>query len=132
MSWIRSSDTVPELAIRKSLHALGFRFRLHGRKLPVKPDIILPRHRTVVFVHGCFWHRHGGCKVATTPKSNTDFWVEKFGRNVARDARVAAELAAQGWNVLVAWECELNTREKSAATARQIARDIRGDPAETA
>lgn len=92
MSRIRSTNTKPEVALRKALHRLGFRFRLHGRVLPGKPDIVLPKYRTAIFVHGCFWHRHVGCKVATTPKSNTEFWVDKFGRNTARDAIKQAQL----------------------------------------
>jgi len=127
MSRIRSRDTKPEIALRKSLHRLGFRFRLHGHRLPGKPDIVLPRYRTVIFVHGCFWHRHEGCKVATTPKSNTDFWLEKFDRNVARDARNAEELAKAGWRVLVVWECDLNAPLKVQSTAADLAISIRSD-----
>ena len=96
MSRIRSSNTSPEVALRSALHALGLRFRLHRKDLPGKPDIVLPQYRTAIFVHGCFWHRHEGCKVATTPKSNTEFWVEKFARNVARDLRSREALEAQG------------------------------------
>lgn len=123
MSRIRAKDTAPEVALRKALHALGFRYRLHV-KLPGKPDIVLPRHKAVVFVHGCFWHRHAGCKVASTPKSNTAFWQEKFERNVQRDARVQDELEAAGWRVLIAWECELTGKGKAAAAASRIAREL--------
>lgn len=125
MSRIRSSNTSPELALRRALHALGFRFRLHCKDLPGKPDIVLPRYKTVVFVHGCFWHRHVGCKVATTPKSNTEFWVDKFDRNVARDTRSIGLLEAQGWKVIIAWECELSSARKAADTALRIAAEIR-------
>ncbi|MCG7349443.1 very short patch repair endonuclease [Sphingomonas sp. ACRSK] len=125
MSRIRSRDTSPEVALRKALHALGFRFRLDNRKLPGKPDIVLPRYKAAIFVHGCFWHRHEGCKVATTPKSNTQFWIDKFARNVSRDARVIGELQAMGWRVLVAWECELGPRGKVAARAMELAASIR-------
>lgn len=125
MSRIRSRDTRPEIALRKGLHALGLRFRLDNRKLPGKPDIVLPRHKSVVFVHGCFWHRHEGCKVATTPKSNTDFWVQKFDRNVARDARVTGDLEALGWRVFVVWECELDSGRKASAAALKLASAIR-------
>jgi DNA mismatch endonuclease (patch repair protein) len=124
MSRIRSTNTKPEVALRKALHRLGFRFRLHGNRLPGKPDIVLPKYRTAIFVHGCFWHRHGGCKVATTPKSNTAFWIDKFDRNVARDAAAVVELQAAGWKVLVAWECDLRTSEKAAAKAREIGEEI--------
>jgi DNA mismatch endonuclease (patch repair protein) len=125
MSRIRSSNTSPELALRRALHALGLRFRLHRKDLPGKPDIVFPRYKTVVFVHGCFWHRHAGCKVATTPKSNTGFWIEKFDRNVARDSRSRELLEAQGWKVVVAWECELGSRRKAADAALRIADEIR-------
>lgn len=124
MSRIRSKDTAPEFALRRALHALGFRFRIHRKDLPGKPDIVLPRHRVVIFVHGCFWHRHAGCGIATTPKSNTEFWVEKFERNVARDARSIDLLKAQGWRVIVAWECELASARKAADTAVRISREI--------
>lgn len=110
MSKIRSKDTKPELIVRKHLHALGFRYRLHPKKLPGHPDICLPKYNTVVFVHGCFWHRHEGCKIATTPKSNVEFWETKFRRNVERDLRVREQLQQLGWRVLVVWECELKTR----------------------
>ena len=92
MSRIRSKDTQPELALRKALHMQGFRYRLHGAGLPGKPDLVFPRYKTVVFVHGCFWHRHEGCRIATTPKSNTQFWTDKFERNAARDIRSQALL----------------------------------------
>lgn len=130
MSRIRSKDTSPELALRKALHALGLRFRVHDKRLPGKPDIVLPRFKTVVLVQGCFWHRHGGCKVATTPKSNTSFWQEKFERNVERDRRNAAALNALGWKVLIAWECELASQRKAEAAARRIASEI-GHPSAT-
>lgn len=130
MSRIRSKDTAPEVALRRALHALGLRFRLHRRDLPGRPDIVLPRHRVAIFVHGCFWHRHTGCGIATTPKSNTLFWVEKFERNVARDARSIVLLEAEGWKVLVVWECELASGQKAAAAALRISREVRYDGAE--
>ena len=125
MSRIRSQDTKPELALRKALHRFGFRFRLHDRHLPGKQDIVLPKNRTVIFVHGCFWHRHKGCKIATTPKSNTKFWIEKFDRNVARDARNSSELAIEGWRVIIAWECDLSSPAKVLAKATELAEEIR-------
>ena len=106
MSRIRSRDTSPERIVRSILHGLGFRFRLHGRKLPGRPDVVLPRHRTVVLVHGCFWHRHSRCRFAYTPKSNLPFWLQKFDENVARDRRAAKALRAEGWKVITVWECE--------------------------
>jgi DNA mismatch endonuclease (patch repair protein) len=126
MSRIRSRDTKPEVALRKALHKLGLRFRLHANSLPGKPDIIFRNHRTAIFVHGCFWHRHQGCKVATTPKSNTKYWIEKFDRNVARDAATIARLEEAGWRVIVAWECELSSAEKVAGKASEIAALLRG------
>lgn len=127
MSRIRSRNTKPEVALRSALHRRGIRFRLHGHRLAGKPDVVLPRHRTVLFVHGCFWHRHAGCKVATTPKSNTEFWVAKFDRNVARDAKVVQQLQANGWRVIVAWECDLGSEAKIATTADHIASVIRAE-----
>lgn len=125
MARIRSSNTSPELALRRELHRLGLRFTLGNKKLPGKPDLVFPRHSAIVFVHGCFWHRHQGCSICTTPKSNTPFWQEKFDRNVARDARVSAELDAMGWRVFVAWECELQSGVRARATAEQLGGMIR-------
>lgn len=127
MARIRGTDTQPELVLRKELHRAGLRYRLHARQLPGRPDLVLPRHRAVVFVHGCFWHRHGGCAIATTPKSNTAFWQEKFSRNVARDRSVTERLQAEGWRVFVAWECELASRTKARRTAERLAASIRGE-----
>ncbi len=127
MAAIRSKDTSPELALRKALHALGLRYLVNDRRLPGKPDLVLPRHRAVVFVHGCFWHRHQGCKVASTPKSNTEFWAEKFTRNVARDVRVKAELEGKGWCVFTVWECSLQSATRVKDTAERLAKQIRGD-----
>lgn len=116
MARIGQQDTAPELAVRRSLHSLGYRFRLHRRDLPGKPDITLPRHRLAVLVHGCFWHRHPGCRYAYTPKTRVGFWTHKFDQNVARDKRVDRELLALGWTVLTVWECE--TFDSSALTQR--------------
>lgn len=124
MSRIRSKDSQPELALRRVLHRLGLRYRLHATNLPGKPDLVFPRYKAVVFVHGCFWHRHRGCKIATTPKSNTPFWVEKFDKNVARDSRVTTTLEKLGWRVFVVWECEL-TPTKVQATGELLARLLR-------
>ncbi len=107
MAAIRGRNTSPELKIRSLLHHLGFRFRLHRRTLPGSPDIVLPRHRTVVFVHGCFWHRHPGCRYTTTPKTRADFWAKKFEQNKERDQRQQMQLRELGWSVMVVWECEL-------------------------
>lgn len=125
MSRIRSRDTKPEIALRKALHGLGFRFRVQKTGLVGKPDLVLPKYRCVIFVHGCFWHRHPGCKVATTPKSNTEFWVEKFTRNVDRDQRVSKQLEEDGWHVMTVWECELDTDSKALSTAAMLGRELR-------
>lgn len=110
MSRIRSKNTKPEIVVRHHLHALGFRYRLHSPKLPGHPDIVLPRWHTVIFIHGCFWHRHEGCRKASTPKSNVEFWTAKFERNVARDRKEHAALEAAGWHVIVLWECEIKSK----------------------
>ena len=128
MSRIRGSNTRPELALRRELHRAGLRFRLHPVHMPGKPDIVLARHRAVVLVHGCFWHRHHGCPIATTPKSNTEYWQAKFARNVARDSEVAQQLLAAGWRVFVAWECELSSGTKAREAAARLATAIRGSP----
>ncbi len=125
MSRIRSRDTRPELTLRTALHRAGLRYRLGGAGLAGKPDIVLPRYRAVVFVHGCFWHRHPGCKVASSPKSNSEFWIAKFDRNVTRDQRVASELQTRGWRVIVVWECELSAKSKAVATISRVIEEIR-------
>jgi DNA mismatch endonuclease (patch repair protein) len=106
MRAVPRANSVPEIAVRATLHGLGLRFRLHRRDLPGTPDIVLARHRTVIFVHGCFWHRHPNCKKTTTPKNRSEFWAEKFQRNIERDARNEALLIAYGWRVLTIWECQ--------------------------
>lgn len=116
MSRIRGKNTGPELAVRRAAHALGFRFRLHRRDLPGSPDLVFPGRRKVVFVHGCYWHRHPACRLAYQPKSNVEFWNAKFQRNVERDARVMAELERQGWSPLIVWECE--SRDPDILSAR--------------
>jgi DNA mismatch endonuclease (patch repair protein) len=129
MARIKSGNTLPELNLRKAVHRLGLRFRLHGSNLPGKPDLVFPQYKIAVFVHGCFWHRHAGCKIASTPKSNTDFWISKFNRNTERDARVVDELVTRGWRVFIAWECETNTAAKAEQTARRLVPKIRkGSP----
>ena len=107
MSRIRSKDTKPEEKVRKYLFSCGFRYRKNDRRLPGCPDIVLPRYRTVIFVNGCFWHRHPGCKYATTPQNNYEFWQIKFEKNVQNDRKHEKELSQSGWRVLTVWECEL-------------------------
>ena len=111
-------DTRPELRVRRALHSMGYRFRLHRKDLPGTPDIVLPKYRTCIFVHGCFWHRHEGCKKATTPKSNESFWQDKFARNVLRDEESRRALEALGWNVVIVWECETERAETLFKTLR--------------
>ena len=106
MSRIRSKDTKPEIIVRSLLHGMGYRFRLHGKDLPGKPDIVLPKYKTVIFVHGCFWHRHKGCKRCTTPSTNKDYWLKKFERNIANDRMYKKMLKIKGWKVIIVWECE--------------------------
>lgn len=112
MSKIRSKNTKPEIALRKALFARGFRFRVNDKRLPGTPDIVLPKYKTIIFVHGCFWHAHQGCKYGGTPKTNTKFWTDKFTSNRARDKVNAEKLVALGWNVLTVWECEIQYARK--------------------
>jgi DNA mismatch endonuclease (patch repair protein) len=112
MSRIRSKDTKPELLIRKYLHAQGYRFRLHVKDLPGKPDIVLPKYKTVIFVHGCFWHGHEGCKYASIPKTRTEWWTAKIEGNKARDKKAFEALEKLGWRVVEVWGCEVKTNFK--------------------
>lgn len=126
MSRIRGSNTAPEVKLRTLLHRAGCRFRLHDRKLPGKPDIVLRRYHSVIFVYGCFWHRHSGCRNVSTPTTRTDFWNSKFQTNIERDRRTSAELVAAGWQVITVWECELKKDPFSvlADVLRQLKREI--------
>jgi DNA mismatch endonuclease (patch repair protein) len=119
MSRVRSSDTRPELEVRRLVHRLGYRFRLHRRTLPGTPDLVFPSLRAVIFVHGCFWHRHAGCSKTSTPTTRPDFWAEKFETNQRRDEKVRQALLNDGWNVDVIWECEV--LDKSALSRRLTA-----------
>jgi DNA mismatch endonuclease, patch repair protein len=118
MSRIRGKDTAPELVVRRLLHRLGYRFRLHRADLPGKPDIVLPGRRTAVFVHGCFWHAHG-CKIGRPPKSRPEFWLPKLKRNRERDAGNEAALVAKGWKVLTLWQCEIRDAETLETRLRE-------------
>ena len=108
MSQVRSKNTKPEILLRKWLHSEGFRFRIHKKNLPGKPDIILPKYKVAINVHGCFWHRHNDCKNSTRPKSNVSYWEIKFNANVERDKKNTADLMTMGWKVITIWECEVN------------------------
>jgi len=111
MRAVKSNDTTAELAVRRIVHKLGYRYRLHRKDLPGKPDMVFPSRRKVIFVHGCFWHQHQGCRRSRRPKSNQSYWLPKLRRNSERDARVQAELADIGWKVFVVWECEVKNTQ---------------------
>jgi len=115
MGTIRGKNTKPELVVRRLAHSLGYRFRLHRGDLPGSPDIAFPKFGAVIFVHGCFWHRHEGCRLCTTPSSNLSFWSEKFRRNVERDRQAEAALSSMGWRTMIVWECQ--TRDPTALEA---------------
>ena len=125
MSRIRGKDTKPEILVRRGLHAHGFRFRLQDRKLPGRPDIVLPKYGVAIMVNGCFWHGHKGCRYATKPKSNVDFWETKIARNRHRDEVTEAHLTALGWHVVTIWECELRNTESASARISALADEIR-------
>lgn len=127
MAGIKSRDTAPERKVRRIAHGMGLRFRLHRDDLPGRPDLVFPKHRLAVFVHGCFWHRHEGCRLASTPKSRIAFWTEKFAANVARDARQEAALRVLGWRTLVIWQCEI--RDEAAVERKLAALATRNDAA---
>lgn len=122
MSGIRGRNTQPEMIVRSFLHRAGMRFRLHRQGMAGRPDLVLLKYNTAVFVHGCFWHRHRGCRFATNPATNTKFWEAKFEENVARDRRVQAKLRKQGWQVLTVWECDLRP-----TTLNKIVRAIKSN-----
>ena len=112
MSAIKSKNTKPEIAVRKLLHSMGYRFRLHRKDLPGSPDIVLPKYKIVIFVHGCFWHRHENCKYASTPKTRKEFWEKKFRENINRDNLNQANLSLKGWKIIIIWECQLKGDKK--------------------
>jgi DNA mismatch endonuclease (patch repair protein) len=120
MRQIRAENTAPEILLRRLLHGAGYRFRLHRKELPGKPDMTFPGRRAVIFVHGCFWHQHRACQDGHIPGSRTDYWVPKLRRNVKRDMRVRRELRNLGWRVLVVWECELKSPEKVLRKAEKF------------
>jgi DNA mismatch endonuclease (patch repair protein) len=124
MALVRHRDTRPELAVREAVSALGFRYRLQGRKLPGRPDLVLARLKLVIFVHGCFWHRHSRCPRTRVPKSRQDFWLKKFEENVYRDRRARRQLRAAGWRVLVVWECQT---EDPAKLTQILVKALRGE-----
>ncbi|WP_404406194.1 very short patch repair endonuclease [Pelagibacterium halotolerans] len=122
MARVRQKGSAPEMVVRRISHALGFRHRLHRASLPGSPDLVFPSRKAVIFVHGCFWHRHDGCPRSTTPKTRREYWEAKFRDNVARDRRVMMELQRQGWSAMVIWECE--TRDQNLV-AKKVDRFLR-------
>lgn len=120
MGRVRSKNTRPEIAVRRLLHGMGYRFRLHRSDLPGKPDIVFPGRRVAVFVHGCFWHRHAGCPSTRTPKSRVSFWTDKFNNNTRRDRAARRALRSAGWRVLVVWECQIANVERLVCRIRRF------------
>lgn len=129
MSNIRGRDTKPELFVRRALHGLGFRFRLHDPRLPGRPDLVLPKWKAVIFVHGCFWHHHPGCRYATTPATRSQFWQGKFETNRHRDERDQSALRDTGHRIAVIWECSLRTPELAVETIATVAAWLHGSEA---
>lgn len=128
MRRIRSKDTAPEMTVRRLAYGLCYRYRLHLKGVPGKPDLVFPGRRKVIFIHGCFWHQHPGCREGRPPKSNTGYWLPKLERNMTRDKAVLAQLDAAGWGVRVIWECET----KNLEALRQVLQDFLGPPNVTA
>nr|WP_280139072.1 DNA mismatch endonuclease Vsr [Phyllobacterium sp. CL33Tsu] len=122
MARVGPQDTKPEMIVRRVLHSMGYRFRLQAKELPGRPDIVFRPRKKAIFVHGCFWHRHPGCRKATTPKTRTKFWEAKFSSNQARDEKVIIELDRIGWSCLVVWECETNNIEKLSEVLEEFLR----------
>jgi len=120
MAAVRSKDTRPEMLVRRTAHAMGLRFRLHRKDLPGRPDLVFPKHRLALFVHGCFWHRHEGCRRCTMPATNVAFWAAKFARNIERDRIVLAGLAKAGWRTAVVWECGAKSPEEVREVLRRL------------
>lgn len=130
MAGIKGKDTKPELVLRRALHARGFRYRLHSKNVPGRPDLVFQKHHAIVFVHGCFWHRHEGCRYTTTPSTRPEFWQTKFDANVARDRSVHDQLLDAGWRVATVWECALRRPEETALAANLLAAWLRSSAAE--
>ncbi|WP_226477455.1 very short patch repair endonuclease [Pseudomonas sp. MWU16-30323] len=120
MSKIKGKNTKPEMTVRSMCHELGFRYRLHRKDLPGTPDLVFPKHRLCLFVHGCFWHRHPGCKYAYTPKSRLDFWLPKLAKNVERDMKAKRALEVSGWRVSIIWECQTKNRDTLRAEIQKM------------
>lgn len=130
MAGIKGKNTKPELVLRRALHARGFRYRLHSKTVPGRPDLVFPKHHAIVFVHGCFWHRHEGCRYTTTPSTRPEFWQAKFDANVARDRSVHDQLLDAGWRVATVWECALRRPAETALAVNLLAAWLRSSAAE--
>ena len=126
MSRIKGKNSKPEMLVRKFLHANGFRYKLHDKTLPGKPDLVLPKYKTVIFVHGCFWHGHEGCRYYVVPKTRTEWWLNKINGNIANDKKAADALLESGWKIIEVWECELKSANFSA-TLQKIAETLKAD-----
>lgn len=125
MSHIRSTNTKPEEIVRKYLFSQGFRYRKNDKRYPGKPDIVLPKYKTVIFVNGCFWHHHEGCKYAAVPKSNQEYWLPKLKRNIDRDIEIHKKLTDDGWNIIIVWECEIKNKSRREERLRSLAEEIK-------
>jgi DNA mismatch endonuclease (patch repair protein) len=127
MAAIKGKNTKPEMSLRTELHRLGFRYRLHSKLMIGQPDLVFPRFRAAVFVHGCFWHRHPNCRYATTPKTHESFWFNKFQSNINRDGVVRKRLLAEGWRIAIVWECALRRKGSAPIAASQLAKWLESD-----
>ena len=127
MSRIRSKDTKPEMLVRRFLFSNGFRYRLHDKSLSGKPDIVLPKYKTVIFIHGCFWHGHEGCRYFVVPKTRTEWWLNKISKNIAKDAASGSVLHEAGWKVLILWECDLR-KGAADSTMSLLLKELRPEP----
>ncbi|MDP2414290.1 very short patch repair endonuclease [Daejeonella sp.] len=124
MSRIRSKNTKPEMLVRKFLHKNGFRYRLHVKNLPGKPDIVLPKYKSVIFIHGCFWHGHEGCKYYVVPKTRTDWWLKKIMTNTSNDLKAEETLLSKGWKIIRIWECEIKSAQKFIVRSDELLKEI--------
>jgi len=127
MSGIRRDETEPEILVRKFLFSQGFRYRKNDKRYPGTPDIVLPKYRTIIFVHGCFWHGHENCKAAALPKTRTEFWKEKIDGNIKRDSRDTEKLKSQGWTVITIWQCEMKNKESREERLEHLVEEIKGN-----
>lgn len=123
MSRIRATDTKPEMLVRRFLHANGFRYKLHDKTLPGKPDIVLPKYKTVIFIHGCFWHGHTGCRYFVVPKTRTEWWLNKIDRNRENDNKAIEHLQKEGWKIIIVWECDLK-KDKAEQMLKSLVKEI--------